>query len=195
MAAEEREKMQSVAMTDRPTGMQDKSKSFSLSYYCNVLGAVIKRPSAFFDGLPDDIGFVRPLSVLAVSGIFCALASLMQIQVNRTLMFSIILANAVLLPIISAGLGYALAGPMMNMKAGFPKFLAVYAFSSAAVLLVAWIPSLIFMTEPYKWFLIGKGLVRSIGLTKVQAILLILFSICVMMLVYWLLASVVRKTI
>ena len=170
-------------------GLSTTRPVFSLGTYCDAMVSLVKRPSRFFLGLPDDIGLRFPATTLLFSVIFSSAAGLMLVQTNRLVMFGVLFLNGALIPFIAAGIGYLLASVIMNIRVGFPKFFAVYAFANGVVLLVSWVPALVMFTEPWKWILIGIGLVKGLGFSRFQAIFLVIVSVCLMIVLYWMFAS------
>jgi hypothetical protein len=59
----------------------------------------------------------------------------------------------------------------------FGSFFSIYALSSSAALLLSWMPFTVWIAEIYKWWLIGTGLTRSVGIKTWNAILVIGASI------------------
>jgi hypothetical protein len=70
-------------------------------------------------------------------------------------------------------------------KVTFRRFFSVYAIASGVTLLASWIPLFIFITEPWKWLMIGIGLTQTVGLKWLHSVLVIVLSIGMMVLFFW----------
>lgn len=88
--------------------------------------------------------------------------------------------NAMGTPAISAAIGYMAMIMILGKRVTFSRFFAVYAFSSGVTLLASWAPYFIFITEPWRWWLIGAGMTRGFGFKRRHALLIIMISIFVL---------------
>ena len=59
-------------------------------------------------------------------------------------------------------------------------------------MLVSWVPYLNVFTEPWKWYLIGAGLIKGCGVKLKEALLIILLSLTIWILFYWSLMQFIR---
>ena len=95
------------------------------------------------------------------------------------------MVNAIGMVLIAAALGYLVMALTIGKQVSFTRFFSVYAFSSGVTLLASWIPFFIWITEPWKWWLIGTGMVKGCGFSLSQALVIIGVSISVMFLLFW----------
>lgn len=161
---------------------------FLHTYYVKPLSRVMLDPSTFFKELHEEdkksyrnaIGFVVVSSVLSA-----LLGALISGKINPLVMYAIFFANAFGMVLISMGMGYILMRIIAGKtRKGIP-FCSVYAFSCGTTLLFSWIPYSAWIIEPWKWWLIGTGLANGCGLPLRQAVLIILFSISIMIILFW----------
>jgi len=172
--------------------MQQTFGQFSLGFYFRSLAKVLGTPVAFFQELSEETGFKQSAGFLAVSSVFFALASLTTRDFEIPWISSgIFFINAIGMTVIAAGLGYIILAMFWGRKVTFRRFFGVYAFSSGVTLLAAWIPLFVFITEPWKWLMIGIGLTKTCGLKLRHSVLIILASIGVIILFFWSLLPVI----
>ena len=89
-----------------------------------------------------------------------------------------ILTSMILIPLVTMIM-------TLGRRVMFAQFFSVQAFAVSATLLAAWIPLLIWITEPWKWYLIGVGLVKACGFRWYHAVMNIGITIFVMVLFFW----------
>jgi hypothetical protein len=160
--------------------------NFSFRFYFQVLSKMLGEPRCFFSELPADIGFIKPLAFLIVSSIFFAAASLISRRAaNPFFQGGIFFINAVGMVLIASGLGYMVMVMIMGRSVSFKRLFSIYAFSSGTTLLASWVPFFIWLTEPWKWWLIGTGMARACELKSWQIIMIIGLSLSIMILLFW----------
>jgi hypothetical protein len=161
-------------------------QNFFLRFYFHVLSKLLAEPRCFFSELPVDVGFIKPLGFLIVSSIFFTGASLISsMPSNPFYLGGIYFINAVGMALIASGLGYMVMVMILGRLVTFKRLFSIYALSSGITLLAAWIPFFIWLTEPWKWWLIGTGMVKACGLRGWQAILIIVLSAGIIILLFW----------
>ena len=103
---------------------------------------------------------------------------------NPVMMGGIFFINAVGMTVVAAGVGYLVMTVIMGTKVTFGRFFSIYALASGVTLLASWIPFFIWLTEPWKWWLIGTGLVKKCGFKLPQVLIIIGLSVGVMFLFF-----------
>jgi len=182
-----REKHPSTAGDPQPaTGNQ-----FTLGFYFQSLTRMLSSPARFFSELPQENGFVQPLGFLITSSIFFSAASMTTVAENRLIMAGIWLVNAVAMPMIMAGITFMVMTLSMGKRVAFQRLFSVYAFAAGVTLLASWIPLLVWITEPWKWFLVVLGLVKGCGFRWIQAILIAATAIFILILMLWSIGPVI----
>ena len=163
-----------------------RADGFFLGFYVHTLTTLLGQPRKFFSELPRDFGWQRPMAFLVVSGLFFAGACLVSTLPPHPVLYgTIFLVNAVGMAIISATIGYGIMVMFMGRRERFSRFFSVYALAAGVTLLAAWVPFFIWLTEPWKWWLIGTGMTRSFGFTWLQAMMIIGLSAIVITLFFW----------
>jgi len=166
--------------------MMEQTEKFTLQFYFRTLTKILRGPRRFFNELPQDLGLKQPLGFLIVSSLFFAGASLVRgMPPNPVVLGIIFFTNAMGMAFIAAGLGYMVMTAMMGKKVTFTRFFGIYALSSGVTLLASWAPFFVYLTEPWKWWLIGTGMLRSCGFRITQALIIIGGSIGIMILFFW----------
>lgn len=151
---------------------------------------MLGEPRKFFAELPEETEWIQPIGVLFVSSLlFTGASIIVGMPRNPFLSAVILLVNAMGMVVITAGLGYIVMIVTQKKPEPFSRFFSIYAYASGAMLLIAWMPYFIWLTEPWRWWLIGNGLVKGCGLKVKEAILIIGLSLAIVILLFWLLIS------
>lgn len=163
-----------------------------MHFYAQAVFGLLGQPRKFYDALPESIPMASVLGFLAVSSVFSSMASLLNTKIqNFFLTGAIYLFNAVGMVLIMAGLGYLVMVLCFGKKVSFARLFSIFALSSGVTLLVSWIPFFVVFTEPWKWWLIGTGLVKGCGLRLKEALLIITLSLAIWILFYWSLIPII----
>ena len=162
------------------------SDQFSIGYYIQAVTGLLGRPRRFFGDLPGDLGIYKPLGVLLVSSLVFVGASLISLMPSRPIVVgSILLVNAVGMALIGAVVGFGTATFVIGRRVAFSRFFGIYALSSGVTLLAAWVPFFLWLTEPWRWWLIGTGMMNACGFRLSQTLLIIGLSVLVIFLLFW----------
>ena len=162
--------------------------NFSIGFYFKTLTRILGQPRKFFDTLPPEPGFIKPVGFLVFSSLFFTGASLMVNAFTQpALMGAILFVNAVGMVLIASVLGYLVVVLSMGRGQIFSRFFSIYAFAAGVTLLASWVPNFIWLTEPWKWWLIAVGLVHSCGFNWKQAMLVTMVSFSLLVLIFWML--------
>lgn len=146
---------------------------------------MLREPGTYFKELPHEMGLKQPLGFLVVSSVFFMGASLVRtLPLNPIFWGAVFLINATGMVFIAAGLGYMVMAIIMGKRVTFKRFLSIYAFSSGVTLLASWVPLFFWLTEPWKWWLIGIGMVKSFGFKLPQVFLIVGISVSIMVLFF-----------
>jgi Yip1 domain len=158
-----------------------KSQSFSVRFYLYALSKLIGQPRQFFSEMQNENGWQRSLGFLLVSSTIFTGAFLLNTRpIHPGVTGSILLANALGMTVIAAGLGYMIMVMVRGRQTPFVRMFNIYAYCSGITLLASWLPYFIFLTEPWKWWLIGTGLRRSAGFKPLHVVVVVSLSIITM---------------
>ena len=161
-------------------------ENFSLGFYFHALTKMLRQPRMFFSELPQDAGIKKPLGFLLVSSLVFAGASLMSnLSPNPLVMGGVFFINAMGMTVIAASIGFMVMIAIMGRRVTFARFFGIYALSTGVTLLASWLPCFIWLTEPWKWWLIGTGMVNGFGFGRVQVLVIIGVSVGLMFLLFW----------
>jgi hypothetical protein len=162
------------------------TKQFTLAFYLQTLTKILGQPRRFFSELSPDTGLKQPLGFLIVSSLFFTGAGLVtDMPPQPVIIGSIFFINAMGMAFIAAGLGYMVMTMIMGRRVTFIRFFSIYALSSGVTLLASWVPLFFWITEPWKWWLIGTGMIKNCGFSLTQVVVIIGMSIATMVLFFW----------
>lgn len=160
---------------------RSKQPSFSLRLYFHVLPKLLGHPREFFSETANTAGWRQALGFLLVSSMIFAGAFLLNMRPEQPVLTSgILLANAIGMTVIASGTGYMIMVMIMGRHATFGRLFNVYAYASGITLLASWLPFFLFLTEPWKWWLIGTGLKRHAGFESKHVAIIVTLSILTM---------------
>ncbi|QTA89554.1 YIP1 family protein [Desulfonema magnum] len=173
--------------------MLQKKKSI-LVFYFETLTQILGHPREFFMKLPQEADWKRSVGFLFVSSLFFTGASLISnMPPNPLFLGSVFFINAMGMTFITAGTAYMIMIMSLGKRVTFTRFLSVYAFSSGVTLLASWLPFFVWLTEPWKWWLIGTGMTKSFDLRWGQAVLIIGVSLLSVMFFFWSLLPIISS--
>jgi len=101
----------------------------------------------------------------------------------------LILVNALAMPLLSAVIACGIVFFAMRMKLSWSRVIALFAYSAGVTYLISWLPLGTWIGEPWKWILVGIGLVRGFGFTRGQAVGVVAGSVLVIILLFYFLSS------
>ena len=173
------------------------NNDLTLAFYFKTLRRIFEKPNSFFTKLPKYISLKQPLFFLAVSGLlFSVFSVISRMPIKQPLVWGgIFFLNALGMTFIAAGTGYMIMIMIMGRQdnVGFIRFFSIYAFSTGLTLLAAWAPFFIYLTEPWKWWLIGNGMIKNLDFQLKHVILIIGISILVITLFFLSLSFAIYK--
>jgi hypothetical protein len=162
------------------------TEKFSVGFYVRTVTRMLGQPRQFFTDLQHEASMRQSLGFLVISSLFFAGAAVVSSMSSQPiLMGTIYFVNSFGMAFIAAGVGYIVMTMSMGKKATFTRLFGIYALSSGLTLLASWLPFFVWLTEPWKWWLIGTGMTMHCGFSRKQAILVIGASIIVMVLAFY----------
>jgi hypothetical protein len=165
----------------------------SARFYTHTLTALLIRPGTFFSTRFEQISSWQAVGILAISGLLFSATGTLLAPGTATLTWAAILfINAIGMVGIAAGIGYLAVVATTGRRYPFSRLWNIFSLSSGAVLLLAWIPSAFIFTEPWKWWLIGTGLVNGLGMTRTRAAIIVVLTFGATVMVIYSLIPLVR---
>jgi hypothetical protein len=163
-----------------------------MAFYVQTLSRMVRDPGGFF----RDQGGGRidgSLLFLAVSSLLFACGGLLTGPPggNRWVSGGILFANGVGMAMIGAGIGYAVIVLTTGSRPTFRQVLDIFALASGVTLLASWMTVLFWLTEPWKWWLVGTGLVHHCGLSRKQAVMTVGLSVGSILLGFWIIMGMI----
>lgn len=148
-----------------------------LTTQTRTLMDLIVRPSAFFADRFGGISAWQATGTLVFAALFsgCCLA-LLGIRHAPLVTGAIGVINGISMAAVGCGVGCLATALIIGAPVPLARMWAVYALSSGAVLLIAWVPSAFLFTEPWRWTLIGIGMVRGLHIRTNRAVLIVLLT-------------------
>ena len=145
--------------------------------YVSIVSALLMRPVTFFEEPFKRISTGQACWVLLISAIVYTAITVVVSPCDAWLRLgAIAFTNAVGMVIAAALIGYLALVAMTGRRYAFPRLLNVFSLSASAVLLFAWIPTAFIFTEPWRWWLIGTGLARGLGVSKVRSAMVVVVT-------------------
>jgi hypothetical protein len=173
--------------------METGKRGFQFGQYFHLISRVLLNPRAFFAETGEGESWSKPFWTLMVSGGIFSVASVISgMPSNPVFMGMVHWFNAVAMVLIASGLGYGMAKVLKIESLAYPKVFGVYAYASSAVLVLAWMPFMLWITEIWRWWLIGCGLTTGFGIPVKKAVVIIALSVILLALVFHLALSIIR---
>ncbi|WP_419663558.1 hypothetical protein Dvar_38340 [Desulfosarcina variabilis str. Montpellier] len=155
-------------------------------FYFDTLIALFTRPSRFYATRFKAVTPFKALIILTASSIFFAVTGALLRPDSTLLATAIILfINAMGMVVMGSTACYLALATTARRHYAFKQLFSIFSLSSGAVLLIAWVPAAFFITEPWKWWLIGTGMVNGLGMSKSRATLTVLFTFSVLVILIW----------
>ena len=166
-----------------------------MKLYLNTWMQLIKAPKAFFGAYDQQLRQLSPVLFLAVSSVISALsAMLLGSHSGNLIKGAILLVNGFGMASLAAVFAYMALVPVAGRGISFGRLFGVFAHSSGVVLLFSWIPALVLITEPWRWWLIWTGMRRGCGLTRGQAAIVLALSFTMIVMLFWILLPLTVPT-
>ena len=139
--------------------------------YFRIITGMLGRPGTYLSSSLSGHDVKTPALFLLISTVFYSSASLTVLKGNIILSAGILALNAFIMPVINAAVSLIFIRMLTTDNSGFIRIFSIHAYAAGTVLLAAWIPMILWITEPWKWILIIAGFVRGCGMTYLQAII------------------------
>ncbi|NDV19858.1 hypothetical protein GO013_10540 [Pseudodesulfovibrio sp. JC047] len=159
--------------------------------YFDVIFAVIRSPVRYFEGVAEESGSRRALVFLMISAVFYCSVSMAYFFENSLTMGVVMMMNAVLMPALGAVFSFILLGMSGRGKISYGRVFNVYAYASGAVMVISWIPGLAIVMEPVRAVLVGVGLYKVTGISKLKAALIVVTTAVLLLMFFWAAAPLV----
>ncbi len=169
------------------------STRLGIREYFDTIFLVMRSPARHFEHVAAERGSRRALLFLMISALFYCSVSMTYFFENSLVMGVVMMANAVLMPGFAALITFILLGMSGRDRAPFGRVFNVYAYASGAVMVVSWIPGLAMVMEPVRALLVGVGLVKTLGVGKARAAVLVVLTAVLLLLFFWSAAPLVLE--
>ncbi len=145
--------------------------------YVSTVTAVMAHPGAFFQDRFNNVTVGQALGFLSLSALCFSITATLVNPVGGLLRNGVLLfVNAIGMVVIGSAVAYVALIATTGRRYAFFRLWNIFSLSASAVLILAWIPAAFFLTEPWRWWLIGTGLVRGLGLSKIRAVFVVLLT-------------------
>ena len=152
----------------------------SFQFYGFAVIQLLIEPKRFFIELSNNTTVVKSLGFCMVCSIFYVAASLLTCgYLNTVKMGFIFFLNSAGMIFLSVYLSNMVDRIFIKTKCDFELFFSVYVFSSSIVLLVSWVSFSLWITEPWKWWLVYTGLKNTCSFSRRSAFFILLVMIVI----------------
>jgi hypothetical protein len=151
--------------------------------FFRVMTHLLTHPRLFFEAMPVSGGFRSPFLFLVLCSIVFTIGSSSYLAGRTGLLALIFFANSIAMPFFTAFVLYIVVGMFFERQ----RYETLFRISAYACItqLAAWIPFFGYLTEPWRFFLIGAGLVKTCGLTWRYSLVSVVISFVVILLFIW----------
>lgn len=160
----------------------DAGQHVFISFF-RVMNDLLMRPKAFFEGMPASGGYRSPVLFLLLCTIVFTVGSSTYLAGRTWLLALIFFANSMAMPFFTAFVLHVVVGMFFGRRS-YETMFRISAYASITQL-AAWIPFFGYLTEPWRFFLIGAGLARACGLKWQYALVSVVITFVVMLLFIW----------
>ncbi|MFZ5569207.1 MAG: hypothetical protein ACOZF0_02300 [Thermodesulfobacteriota bacterium] len=165
--------------------MMSPTGTFSLATHGRTLMQLVTAPGVFFENSRDRLVSTAPLVFLAFSAVlFTVLTLVFQPGTRSPLVAAILMGNAFGMVLILSFISYLVMVLSMGKRTGYRQMIGVFAYASGAGMMIAWIPHMLILSEPWRWFLVGMGLAKGLGLKWTGSLWIIFCAVTVMTILF-----------
>lgn len=155
-------------------------------YYARALTRLLGEPGRFYSDMGQKGDSQHAMLFLVIASLFHAAAGLLQsVSTTPARVFFALFLNGIGMACLCAVVLFSAQAMMFGRKICFGTVLSIVAYSSGVTLLVSWVPFFIWLTEPWKWWLIITGLVRGCGFKWWQALAASITTVMLVFLLFW----------
>lgn len=143
-------------------------RAAGIGFYRDIVKIVLD-PKRFFETLPDQKHQGAAVVFLCICAAVYSTAATFFAHENHSTYFFLMLTNSTLYPVVTAASLHLVLKASGSARSDFSTTFMIVAYANV-VLLLAWIPGLAPFTEVFKYYLVGTGLVKTLGITWLRAI-------------------------
>lgn len=145
----------------------------AVSRYAMTLTRILGEPRRFFRDDWQGGDLMGSIGFLLVCCIFNAGAGLTRtFPPQPAVTMAILFLNALGMACLTAVIAFTVSTLFFGRRAAFRQIAGITSLCFGVTLLASWIPFFIWMTEPWKWWLIAVGLVHGCRFKWWQAIVI-----------------------
>ncbi len=145
--------------------------------FMGALPGLILSPRRWFSEIFPLTTQGEALGLLFLSSFFYAAAGAMPASGGGNILpGAILMVNALGMTVLCAAIAWFVIAIGSRQHIRFSLVLRVFAYGASPVLLIAWVPFSFFFTEPWKWVLVGMGLVYGLGMGKRSTVATLLIT-------------------
>ena len=163
--------------------MQNKSGFFHYLFSAQL--KLLRSPDSAFEELLEKPDMIRIGALFVMSTIIYCCASLIVNSIGQPVnQVAVLAVNTMGMVLVEIVLGYIFVAILTGTFISLKTLSVIYAVSWSAMLLIAWIPFTLWITEPWKWVLIGIGLRKQYKLKGRMAVFIVLGSIVTIVFIF-----------
>ena len=161
-------------------------ETLNLTYAGKCATGLLLNPRRFFSEEGQRAHWALAFGFVLISAFISSGAGLLLTRpLSPLLTGSILFVNAVGMVLISTGFAYLVVWLIRGERIRFEKLFSIYAFAGSMPLLLSWVPGAFWITELWKWWLVGTGLTRSTNFRGTQVAMIMGCSIGLTILFFW----------
>lgn len=147
-------------------------------FYTDAFIRMLMDPGAFLKDIPRRATLLNSLGFMIICCVFYTVSSLMTGAYGRPEWTSagILFINASGMILIGTLLGYIAMVLVIGKRISLGKVFSLYVFAAGLPLFLSWLPFFIWLTEPWKYWLIYTGFRNACSASRKQALLILLIS-------------------
>lgn len=149
---------------------------FSMMTYFRGVTRILRAPRRYFSAGREKTNTAFTMAFLIVSAVVYTFGFSMVNPTSGILKnVGISMTNALGMVVVTSVICYLMMVMMFGQRVSFQQLFGIIARASGVTMLVAWVPYFIWLTEPWKWYLIWIGL-SAIGQFRWYQTTMILLS-------------------
>lgn len=181
-----------MSMLDNVTAVNGHQRK--ATYLTRFIRTVFKmlHPGDFYEGWARREAYASPLVFLLFCSVLFTVACSVFVVQKRMIFALMFFLNAFSMPFVSAFVLYVVTALLCKSVFSYNKLLGITAYANVT-LLISWIPGLAGPAEILKFFLIGLGMVKVGGISRLKSLTCLLAVAALMLLLVYLLQPILGE--
>ncbi|MBC2710694.1 MAG: hypothetical protein HGJ94_06750 [Desulfosarcina sp.] len=149
---------------------------FKMGFMGTLSGLIISPVRWFSEAFPRTTS-KEAGGMLLLSSLFYAAAGALPLSGTGALVrAAILMVNALGMTVLCAAIAWLVGAIGNGSRIRFSSIWRVFAIGTIPTLLIAWVPSSFFFTEPWKWVLVALGMIYGLGMGKGRTVWVLMIT-------------------